>query len=163
MAKLAVDRLVERDGREAPCRTHEIPLGEPADADSLPRVEGVPEESYAPLADRYGHAAENVLQTAAQQPELAEPVVPGLPDLLAEAAFAAANEQARSVGDALLRRTRLGLIAGRDLCAREGGGPLRVARAMARELGWDEARIADEVQRFMEEAEAEGIAPEAAS
>ncbi len=27
MAKLAVDRIVERDGRTAPCRTHEIPLG----------------------------------------------------------------------------------------------------------------------------------------
>ena len=27
MAKLAVDRIVEREGREAPCRTHEIPLG----------------------------------------------------------------------------------------------------------------------------------------
>jgi len=32
MAKLAVDRIVERDGREAPCRTHEIPLGAPVDA-----------------------------------------------------------------------------------------------------------------------------------
>ena len=30
MAKLAVDRLVERDGRDAPCRTAEIPLGQPA-------------------------------------------------------------------------------------------------------------------------------------
>ena len=27
MAKMAVDRIVEREGREAPCRTHEIPLG----------------------------------------------------------------------------------------------------------------------------------------
>ena len=163
MAKLAVDRLVERDGREAPCRTHEIPLGQPADPDSLPRTEGVSEESYGPLADRYGHAAENVLRTAAQEPELAEPILPGLPDLLAEAAFAAANEQARSVGDALLRRTRLGLLAGRDLCAGEGEAPLRVARAIARELGWDDARIAGEVQRFGEEAEAEGVTPEAAS
>src|SRR5205085_3259889 len=30
MAKLAVDRIVEREGREAPCRTQEIPLGESA-------------------------------------------------------------------------------------------------------------------------------------
>ena len=50
MAKLAVDRLVERDGRDAPCRTHEIPLGEPVDPDILPRVDGVPEESYAAMA-----------------------------------------------------------------------------------------------------------------
>src|SRR5262249_28728036 len=28
MAKMAVDRIVEREGREAPCRTHEIPLGQ---------------------------------------------------------------------------------------------------------------------------------------
>ena len=29
MAKMAVDRIVEREGREAPCRTHEIPIGQP--------------------------------------------------------------------------------------------------------------------------------------
>ena len=28
MAKMAVDRLVERDARDAPCRTQEIPLGQ---------------------------------------------------------------------------------------------------------------------------------------
>ena len=27
MAKKTVDRIVERDGRDAPCRTHEVPLG----------------------------------------------------------------------------------------------------------------------------------------
>ena len=32
MAKLAVDRIVEREGRDAPCRTHEIPLGMAVDA-----------------------------------------------------------------------------------------------------------------------------------
>src|SRR4029079_6033023 len=31
MAKMAVDRLVERDARDAPCRTHEIPLGHAID------------------------------------------------------------------------------------------------------------------------------------
>src|SRR5258708_5287506 len=40
MAKLAVDRLVERDGRDAPCRTHEVPLGAAGDPPSLPPVEG---------------------------------------------------------------------------------------------------------------------------
>ncbi|HEX8690365.1 MAG TPA: glycerol-3-phosphate dehydrogenase/oxidase, partial [Solirubrobacterales bacterium] len=42
MAKLAVDRIVERDGRTAPCRTHEIPLGMAVEPAGLPRVEGVP-------------------------------------------------------------------------------------------------------------------------
>jgi glycerol-3-phosphate dehydrogenase len=160
MAKAAVDRVVERDGRQAPCRTHEIPLGQPVDPAGLPRVEGVPDESYEALAARYGHSAEGVLQTASERGELAQPIVRGLPDLLAEAPFAARHEQARTVGDVLLRRTRLGLLAARELVAEGSQAPLRVARAIGTELGWDEPRIAAEVERFRAEAEAEGIAPE---
>jgi glycerol-3-phosphate dehydrogenase len=158
MAKIAVDRLVERDGREAPCRTHEIPLGQSVDPATLPRVEGVPDECYAPLASRYGHAAEQVLQTAAERGELAQPIVPGLPDLLAEAAFAARNEQARTVGDVLLRRTRLGLTAGREVCGDGSAIPQRIAETLGSELRWDRDRLALEVERFGEEARAEGIA-----
>jgi glycerol-3-phosphate dehydrogenase len=158
MAKLAVDRLVERDGRQAPCRTHEIPLGEPVDPDTLPRHEGVPDASYAALASRYGHAAENVLKTVSQRAELAQPIVEGLPDLLGEAPFSVVNEQSCSVADVLMRRTRLGLLAGRELCAPDSQAPLRVARAMAPSLGWDETRVRAEVTRFREEARAEGIA-----
>ena len=115
MAKLAVDRLVEREAREAPCRTHEIPLGQAVAVADLPRVEGVPEDSYAALAARYGYAAHEVLALAAERGELAQPIVAGQPDLLAEATLAARREQARSVGDVLLRRTRLGLLAAREL------------------------------------------------
>ena len=115
MAKLTVDRLVERDAREAPCRTHEIPLGQPVAVEELPRVEGVPEESYAALAARYGYAAHEVLALAGERGELAQPIVPGLPDLLAEAVLAARREQARSVADVLLRRTRLWLLAAHQL------------------------------------------------
>ncbi len=156
MAKLAVDRLVERDGRQAPCRTHEIPLGSSIDPAGLERVEGIPEDSYPALADRYGHAAEDVLELARARGEQAQPILPGLPDVLAEAAFAARSEQARTVGDVLLRRTRLGLLAARDLCCGEEA-PSRVARAMARELGWDGLRVEREVEKFGEEADAEGI------
>jgi glycerol-3-phosphate dehydrogenase len=157
MAKLAVDRLVERDGRQAPCRTHEIPLGEPVDPAQLAPVEGVPADSYRMLAGRYGFAAAKVLETAATRGELAQPIVAGLPDLLAEAPFSARYEQAGSVADVLLRRTRLGLLAARELCAPDGDAPLRVARAMGTELGWDEARAVLEVERFRAEADAEGI------
>jgi glycerol-3-phosphate dehydrogenase len=158
MAKLAVDRLVERDGREAPCRTHEIPLGEPADPDTLPRVSGVSAGSYASLAARYGHAAEHVLKLAGERGGLADPILPGTPDLLAEAPFAARREQARTVGDVLLRRTRLGLLAGRELCAAASDAPARVAAALGAELEWDARRVALERERFAGEARAEGIA-----
>jgi len=159
MAKLTVDRLVERDAREAPCRTHEIPLGQAIAPEDLPRVEGVGltgPDPYQALAARYGDAAHQVLAIAAESnpahPELAQPIVPGLPDLLAEVVLAARNEQARSVGDVLLRRTRLGLLAARELPVE------RVADVLARELGWDAERTELEIERFAEEAEAEGIA-----
>jgi glycerol-3-phosphate dehydrogenase len=157
MAKMAVDRIVEREGRDAPCRTHEIPLGQPAEPEDLPKVEGVEEESRALLSHRYGYAARGVLAMAADQPELAQRIVPDMPDLLAEAPFSVRHEQAASLADVLLRRTRLGLLAARPLV--EPDGPARmVAEAMAPELGWDSARVEAEVERWLEVAAAEGIA-----
>jgi len=157
MAKMTVDRLVERDGREAPCRTGEIPLGMPVDPADLARVEGVTDEAYEQLAGRYGYAAHEVLKTAGERGELAQPILPGMPDLLAEAAFSARREQARSVTDVLLRRTRLGLTAARSLLAPGEAAPERVARALGAELGWDDARCAEEAQRFRADAAAEGL------
>jgi glycerol-3-phosphate dehydrogenase len=157
MAKLAVDRLVQRDGRSAPCRTQDIPLGEPVDPAALPRVEGVLDEGYESLARRYGHAASEVLEIASGRPELARSILDEFPDLLAEVVFAARCEQALTLADALLRRTRLGLLAPRALCAAQSEALLRVARAMGEELGWDESRIRLEVARLQTDVEAEGL------
>ena len=157
MAKLAVDRIVEREGRQAPCRTHEIPLGLAVEADALPRVEGVPEEAYAQLAGRYGYAARDVLTLAAERGELAQPVLPGLPDLLAEATYAARREQAETVGDVLLRRTRLGLTGARALLAPGEEAVERVAAVLGAEYGWDGARVTAEAAAFRAEAAAEGL------
>jgi glycerol-3-phosphate dehydrogenase len=160
MAKMAVDRLVEREARDAPCRTHEIPLGQAIDAAELPRVEGVADDAYAPLAARYGHAAHDVLAIAAEEGgELAQPVVAGRPDLLAEVVHAARREQAQTVGDVLLRRTRLGLIAARDLTADDGAAARRAAAAMAPAMGWDAAAQEASVAAFRAEAAAEGNVP----
>jgi glycerol-3-phosphate dehydrogenase len=160
MAKMTVDRLVERDARDAPCRTHEIPLGQTIAADELPRIEGVPESSYQALASRYGHAAHDVLALAAERGELAQPIVAGCPDLLAEVALAARHEQARSIGDVLLRRTRLGLLAARELTERPEGGatPVEIVGGiLAQELSWSAERLRSELDRFAQEALAEGI------
>ena len=159
MAKLAVDRIVEREGRDAPCRTEEIPLGMPEDPASLPQADGVDDESRAHLAARYGHAAQEVMEMAAGSAELAERISPDLPDLVAEAAFAARREQTRSLADVLIRRTRLGLLDARNLCADGADGPERAARAMADELGWDEQRVQAEVDDWREVARAEGLVP----
>jgi glycerol-3-phosphate dehydrogenase len=156
MAKMAVDRLVEREARDAPCRTHAIPLGGSVDPADLGRVDGVPEASYAALAGRYGHAAHDVLTVARERAELAEPIVADLPDLLAEVVYAARREQARSLGDVLLRRTRLGLLAARELGA-DGPVVARVADALAGELGWSAEETAEQREAWRAEARAEGV------
>jgi glycerol-3-phosphate dehydrogenase len=156
MAKLAVDRIVEREGAEAPCHTDRIPLGMAVAPEDL----GADDPAVrAQLAGRYGHVAHDVLALAAGRPELAEPIVPGRPDLLAEALHAARREQARSVGDVLLRRTRLGLTAARELLAPGAGAVERVAGVLGEELGWDAGRRERECAGFREEAAAEGILP----
>jgi glycerol-3-phosphate dehydrogenase len=157
MAKMTVDRIVEREGRDAPCQTHQVPLGMAVEPADLPRVPGVPEDAYDQLAHRYGYAAHEVLRLAAERPELAAPVQPGMPDLLAEVAYAARREQARTVGDVLLRRTRLALTAARDVCAPGAEAPRRVAEVLAAELGWEPGRTAREIDAFGVEAAAEGV------
>jgi glycerol-3-phosphate dehydrogenase len=98
-----------------------------------------------------------VLELAAADPSLARPIVAGQPDLLAEARFAAAAEQASSVGDVLLRRTRLGLLAARECCCDGGEVARRVAATVGLALDWDAATVAASAVAFAEEARAEGI------
>jgi glycerol-3-phosphate dehydrogenase len=57
----------------------------------------------------------------------------------------------------LLRRTRLGLLAARELLEDDAAAVRRVAEALGRELGWDAGRIDQEVERFELDAAAEGI------
>src|SRR3954454_4172762 len=136
MAEQTVDRLTARDGRDARCVTDQIPLGRPAD--DLP----------AHLAARYGEAGRDVLARA----DLLAPILPGHPDLLAEVAYAAGREQARTVGDVLLRRTRLGLLAPRRLLA-DHAAIDRVAAILGAELRWDAARVEREAQAFRREVD----------
>ena len=159
MAKLAVDRIADRAGPGGPrCRTHEIPLGEPIEPGQLPAGDGVDEAGRALLAARYGHAARQVLTAAADRPALARRITPDMPDVLAEAAYAARHEQAVSVGDVLLRRTRLGILDARTLCAEDAPGPRAVAGVLGAELGWGAARVETEIEAWRVEAQAEGIA-----
>jgi glycerol-3-phosphate dehydrogenase len=160
MAKQTVDRLVEREGREAPCHTHEIPLGMPARPEDLQAPDGVGEEATEQLAFRYGHAARRVLDIARADPKLARPIVPGRPDLLAEVALAARAEQARSVGDVLLRRTRLGILAAPELRTAKAARP--VADVLGAELGWSRRRRSQEAEAWLEVAAQEGVDPAAA-
>jgi glycerol-3-phosphate dehydrogenase len=161
MAKQTVDRLVEREGREAACHTAEIPLGMEARPADLEAPAGVAERSVAQLAFRYGHAARAVLDLAWKDPALAAPIVPGRPDLLAEATIAARHEQARNVADVLLRRTRLGLLAAPQLRDADAARP--VAEALGAELGWSRRRVKHEAEAWPAAAAEAGVDPAAAA
>jgi glycerol-3-phosphate dehydrogenase len=138
MAAQVVDRIVEREGREAECRTDDIPLGMSARPEDLETKVELPEGATGQLAFRYGHAARAVLD-------------------LCEVVIAARAEQARSVADVLLRRTRLGLVAASEL--RDSSRVEAVAAALGDELGWDAARVSAEAGAWGPVVEAEGLDP----
>jgi glycerol-3-phosphate dehydrogenase len=157
MAKMTVDRLVEREGREAPCHTAEIPLGMPARPEDLEAPDGVGEEALEQLGFRYGHAARTVLKLAREDPKLAAPIVEGRPDLLAEVVVAARLEQARTVADVLLRRTRLGLLAAPQL--RDSAVARRVAELLGGELGWSRRQVKREADAWPAAVAEAGVDP----
>ena len=73
--------------------------------------------------------------------------------------IAARSEQARSIADVLLRRTRLGLV---DAVGLRDEAPRRaVADAMAGELGWSAERVDAEVAGWEAVAAREGLDPAA--
>jgi glycerol-3-phosphate dehydrogenase len=157
MAKQTVDRLVERSGRHANCQTAEIPLGMEIDPAELSAPDAVSEDSLRQLAFRYGHAARKVLELAGDDPALARPIHPGMPDLMAEVAFATEFEQARNVDDVLLRRTRIGLTSACSLSTSES--VTHVAALMAERLGWSQAETRRQRDSWAETVQAEGLNP----
>jgi glycerol-3-phosphate dehydrogenase len=159
MAEQVVDRLVEREGREAPCRTDDIPLGMAARDEDLETEIELPDGASEQLAFRYGHQARRVLELCEEHPELARPIVPGFPDLLAEVTLAARHEQARSVADVLLRRTRLGILAAAQLRSAQAIRP--AAAILGAELGWSEERVEAESEAWLEASRREGLDPAA--
>ena len=130
-----------------PAAPHD-PVGQWRWTGDLPAVEGVDEGAARAWPRRYGHAAHDVLEVAAAAPRLAGRISPDLPDLLAEAVFAARREQARSVADVLLRRTRLGLLDARELSATDAPGPARWPGRWAGSWAGTSARVARELSAW---------------
>ena len=77
-------------------------------------------------------------------PSLAEPLVPGLPYIRAEAVHAVRHEMATTLDDVLARRTRAHLF---DRAASLAAAPA-VAALIGAELGWDADEIARQVADY---------------
>ena len=78
-------------------------------AELVRRYPALPGATAAHLAGLYGSLAYDVLEPAARDPELLEPIVPGGPDILAQARYAVEVEAAVTADDILRRRTTVAL------------------------------------------------------
>jgi glycerol-3-phosphate dehydrogenase len=142
MAADTIDQAARLLGRRAKCRTRRLALLG-ADGFEAPDPGGEP-SVHEHLGGRYGTEAEAVLGLLREDSSLREPLVPGLPYLRAEAIHAVRHEMATTLDDVLSRRTRARLLA-RDATKAAAGD---VARLLAPELGWDDARVAREVDEY---------------
>jgi glycerol-3-phosphate dehydrogenase len=96
------------------------------------------------LLKRHGDRTDEILELVAADPSLGRPLHPDGRVVRAEAVVAARDEGALTLADVLVRRTRLS-VQTRDraqACARDA------AELVAPILGWDEARIEEEVSRL---------------
>lgn len=134
MASDTVDIVGRRLGRGGRSRTKHIRL--------LGAEGSTPDDEH--LARRYGSEAPRVLDIAATDPSLSEPLVAGLPYLRAEAVYAVRHEMARTVDDILSRRTRARLL-GRDASAAAASA---TAALVGPELGWDSAEQQRQASTF---------------
>jgi len=113
--RIALDALEELGVRNVDRRPRPLP-----GADGLARVAWPVELEPATrthLLHLYGSLAREVVAPAAEDPSLLEPLVPGRPDLQAQARYAREREWARTEEDVLRRRTTAwlaGLDSGHD-------------------------------------------------
>jgi len=92
----------------------------------------------------YGSDAFEIRKLIESEPQLGEALHPALPYLKAEVIWAARNEMARTVEDALARRMRALFLNASAAVAMASA----VAALMAPELGWSEATVAKELVAF---------------
>jgi glycerol-3-phosphate dehydrogenase len=146
MAEHTVDAVAKQLRGTPRCRTASLRLlGAPEHGHSS-TVPGADPTMSGRLVRRYGTEAARVVGVAASDPTLLEPFCDALPYTGAELIFAARDELAITLSDLLCRRTRAHLLDARATYA----AAERAARIVAGELGWDEARIADEVADYRE-------------
>jgi glycerol-3-phosphate dehydrogenase len=152
MAEDTVDLVVKGLGEPTRrCVTKHLALeGSPSLESTAKGAAGNPDPP-AHLQRRYGSRTAAVLALAEGHPELLEPIADGLPYLGAEVLYAAREEMAMHVGDVLSRRTRAAIQDARA----SAKAAAAVARIMADELGWDDARTGAEVSGFVEQVATE--------
>ena len=155
MAADAVDAVAAQLPQDVePCSTDNVPL---VGADAFreqwagrvrrARSAGMEVVGLERLLRRHGDRAEQVLDLVATDPELAAPLHAEGRVIRAEAVIAARDEGARTLGDILIRRTRLA-VQTRD---RAHSAARDTAELVAPILGWDDTRITAEIAGLLAE------------
>ena len=103
------------------------------------------------LLDRYGSLIDEVLQLAADKPELLQPITDAPSYLQVEVVYGAAAEGALHLEDILSRRTRISI----EYTHRGVNCAGQVAALVAPVLGWDPATVDREVENYNARVEAE--------
>ncbi|MEZ4460659.1 MAG: glycerol-3-phosphate dehydrogenase [bacterium] len=104
----------------------------------------ISEASALLLANTYGMRGIKVGRLVYANPELAEPMVEGRPEIMAQVDFGVGEELATTVTDMLIQRTQ---IFYRDPDQGLNAAP-KIAQRMATLLGWDEETTASNVERY---------------
>ena len=103
------------------------------------------------LLGRYGGLIDEVLDLIQERPELAGTIPGAAPYLAAEVVYAVTHEGARHLDDVLARRTRISI----EMFDRGLAAARPVAELMGGPLGWDAARVDEEVDHYLRRVEAE--------
>jgi glycerol-3-phosphate dehydrogenase len=167
MARDAVDAAAESlDGRVGESITDRVPLlgasgfqARTSQRVALARSSGLNVTRIDHLLGRYGGLIDEVLQLVADRPELGETLTGSEDYLAAEVVYAVTHEGARHLDDVLARRTRMSV----ESFDRGTASARPAAELMAAELGWDQARLDDEVDHYLRRVEAERQSQEMAT
>jgi glycerol-3-phosphate dehydrogenase len=162
MAKDAIDAVVDLlEETQAPvrtCITDRVPLAGAAGFEArtnqrvmLSRTSGLSLAHVDHLLGRHGGLVDEVLALVADRPELGEPLTGAEEYLSAEVVHAVTHEAARHLDDVLARRTRISI----ETFDRGTEAARPAAELMAGELGWDDARVDEEVDHYLRRVEAE--------
>jgi glycerol-3-phosphate dehydrogenase len=108
-------------------------------------IYGFEENVCQHLAQKYGSRSVNVAQLTAQNPELAQQILPDYPFLIAEILFAVQEEMALTIRDFLARRIRLEIM---DWEAAQKAAPV-VAKWMGESLGWTTSEQQDQLEAYL--------------
>jgi glycerol-3-phosphate dehydrogenase len=147
IAEEATDAVARKLGLKVGGSTADAPLpGARSDTGPAGPRPGVDAETVKHLEHVYGTRSRELLDLASAHPELRGPLCSHHRGIAAEVVYAVLREWANTLGDVLLRRTALGLMACQGLDCIEA-----VADHVGTVLGWDNTRRTSEIAAYRAE------------